>query len=145
MEDSKVSSSVKSDDSNVILNRSHETIKTSQILNGNQTSSNNRQFSSGKVMHIMTPGPKKYQNIKKSPDKEPKFIPYEPYKAAVRSIVPELSNPSVAVFKRRLSITPNCSKASSVDEDKEDVITILAQEKQVIKIIYIQSIKIFNY
>lgn len=144
MEDSKVSPSVKTNDSNVILNRPHDTIKTSQILNGNRMSSNNQQFSPGKVIHIMTPGPKKYQNIKKSPDKEPKFIPYEPYKAAVRSIVPELSNPSVAVFKRRLSTTPNCSKASSVDGDKEDVITILSQEKQV-KIIYIQCINIFNY
>lgn len=144
MEDSKVSPSIKTNGSNVILNRPHETIETSQILNCNQMSSNNRQFSPGKVIHVMAPGPKKYQNIKKSPDKEPKFIPYEPYKAAVRSIVPELSNPSVAVFKRRLSTTPNCSKASSVDEDKEDVITILSQEKQV-NIIYIQCINIFNY
>lgn len=92
---------------------------------------NGRQFCPSKVMHVMTPGPKTYQNHKKSPDKEPKFVPYEPYKAAVRSIVPELSQPAVAVFKRRLSTASNCSKASSAVEDKEDAMASLGQEKQV--------------
>lgn len=113
------------------IDRPSNIVKTNQITNGNQMSPNGRQLCPGKVMHVMTPGPKKCQNVKKSPDKEPKFVPYEPYKAAVRSIVPELSQPSIAVFKRKLSTASNCSKASNVAEDK-DVITVLAQEKQVL-------------
>ncbi|VVC45408.1 Hypothetical protein CINCED_3A019973 [Cinara cedri] len=106
--------------------------KPAQILNGNRVAPNDWKFYPGKTMYVMPPGPKKYQNIKKSPDKEPKFVPYEPYKAAVRSIVPELGQPSVAVFKRRMSTTSNCSKVSNktTEADKEDVITTLTQEKQ---------------
>lgn len=107
--------------------------KPAEILNGNRAVPIDRQFYPGKTMYVMAPGPKKYQNNKKSPDKEPKFVPYEPYKAAVRSIVPELGQPSVAVFKRRLSNASNCSKMSNntTEADREDVITNLTQEKQV--------------
>ncbi|XP_027842864.2 golgin-45 [Aphis gossypii] len=124
---------VQSKDLIVKQNKKNEIVKINQILNGNKVLSNDRQFNPNKTMHEMTPGPKKYQNIKKSPDKEPKFVPYEPYKAAVRSIVPELGQPSVAVFKRRLSTASNCSKASNVTEDRvedKDVISMLTQEKQ---------------
>lgn len=124
-------SQIQSKDLNVKQNNKNEIVKINQMLNGNKVLANDRQFHPSKTMHEMTPGPKKYQNIKKSPDKEPKFVPYEPYKAAVRSIVPELGKPSVAVFKRRLSTASNCSKVSNVTEDKEDVISMLTQEKQV--------------
>lgn len=108
-------------------------VKTDLPTNGGRASPNHRQLCPGRVMHVMTPGPRTCQNVKKSPDKEPKFVPYEPYKAAVRSIVPELSRPSsVAVFKRKLSTASSCSKASNVTEDKDAVsVTVLAQEKQV--------------
>ncbi|XP_022166560.1 golgin-45 isoform X2 [Myzus persicae] len=121
---------MQSNDLDTQQNTENEVVKPNQILNGNKVLPNDRQFHPSKTMHEMTPGPKKYQNIKKSPDKEPKFVPYEPYKAAVRSIVPELGQPSVAIFKRRLSTASNCSKVSNVTEDKEDVITMLTQEKQ---------------
>uniref|UniRef100_A0A2S2NAS9 Golgin-45 n=1 Tax=Schizaphis graminum TaxID=13262 RepID=A0A2S2NAS9_SCHGA len=135
MENSNNSSTaqVQTNNFDIKQNNANEVVKTNQILNGNKVLANDRQFHPSKTMHEMTPGPKKYQNIKKSPDKEPKFVPYEPYKAAVRSIVPELGQPSVAIFKRRLSTTSNCSKVSNVTEDKEekeDIITILTQEKQ---------------
>lgn len=133
MEDSNISTTpqVQSNNLDTQHNSTIEVVKPNQILNGNQVFGNDRQFHPSKTMHIMTPGPKTYQNIKKSPDKEPKFVPYEPYKAAVRSIVPELGQPSVAIFKRRLSTASNCSKVSNVTEEKEDVITMLTQEKQV--------------
>ncbi|XP_025204079.1 golgin-45 isoform X3 [Melanaphis sacchari] len=114
---------IKQKNENVVVKKNH-------ILNGNKVLGNDGQFHPSKTMHEMTPGPKKYQNIKKSPDKEPKFVPYEPYKAAVRSIVPELGQPSVAIFKRRLSTASNCSKTSNVTEDKEDMLTVLTQEKK---------------
>ncbi|XP_060881213.1 golgin-45 isoform X1 [Metopolophium dirhodum] len=132
MENSNSSSAaqVQSNNLDSQQNNDNEVVKPNQILNGTQVLPNDRQFHPSKTMHEMTPGPKKYQNIKKSPDKEPKFVPYEPYKAAVRSIVPELGQPSVAIFKRRLSTASNCSKVSNVTEDKEDVISMLTQEKQ---------------
>jgi len=132
MENQNVSSSVKSNGLDEKHSESDNTIKSNQILNDTQSSTTDRQFIPCKTMHVMTPGPKKYQNVKKSPDKEPKFVPYEPYKAAVRSIVPELSQPSVAIFKRRLSTVSNCSKTSNTAENKENVITLFNQEKQVI-------------
>lgn len=125
--DSSASSNNQQD---IQLLESNNVVKPNKTLNGDQTP-NNGYIYPGKTMHVMTPGPKKYQSVKKSPDKEPKFVPYEPYKAAVRSIVPELSQPSVAVFKRRLSTASNCSKISNVIDDKEDVITTLNLEKQV--------------
>lgn len=132
MEESSVSSAVQSNDVEVKHSKTNDSITpTNRIVNGNQSFSNDRQVFPGKTMHIMTPGPKTYQNIKKSPDKEPKFVPYEPYKAAVRSIVPELSQPSVAIFKRRLSTASTASKVSNAVEEKEDEIKILTQEKQV--------------
>lgn len=133
MENSNTSSAAKvqSNDLDTQQNSENEVVKPNEILNGNKVLPNDRQIRPSKTMHEMTPGPKKYQSIKKSPDKEPKFVPYEPYKAAVRSIVPELGQPSVAIFKRRLSTASNCSKVSNVTEDKEDVITMLTQEKQV--------------
>jgi len=133
MENSNNSSTaqVQSNNFDIKQNNANEVVKTNQILNGNKVLANDKQFHPCKTMHEMTPGPKKYQNIKKSPDKEPKFVPYEPYKAAVRSIVPELGKSSVAIFKRRLSTTSNCSKVSNVTEEKEDMITMLTQEKQV--------------
>lgn len=106
--------------------------KLSNMVNGGtkiSTDLMDRSCYPGKTMYVMPTGPKKYQTIKKSPDKEPKFVPYEPYKAAVRSIVPELSQPSIAVFKRRLSTTSTCSKTSNFVE--EDEITKITQEKQV--------------
>jgi hypothetical protein len=124
-------SSVQTNNLDVKLNEPNGIVKPHQILNGNRSVINDKPFSSNKNMHVMTPGPKKYQNVKKSPDKEPKFVPYEPYKAAVRSIVPELNQPSVAIIKRRLSTSSNCSKTSNLVEDKEDVITVLTQEKLV--------------
>jgi len=124
---------VQSNDLDTRQNSVNEVVKPNEILNGNKVLPNDRQIRPSKTMHEMTPGPKKYQNIKKSPDKEPKFVPYEPYKAAVRSIVPELGQPSVAIFKRRLSTASNCSKVSNATEDKEDVITMVTQEKQVKK------------
>lgn len=130
MEDTNVSLTVQSNNL-IVQNEPKDIVKPNPILNGNSTLHNDKPFHPGKIMHVMTPGPKKYQNIKKSPDKEPKFVPYEPYKAAVRCIVPELSQPSVAIFKRRLSTSSNCSKVSNIIEDKEDMITILTQEKQV--------------
>ncbi|KAL5232624.1 hypothetical protein ACI65C_000034 [Semiaphis heraclei] len=132
MENSNTSSAAKvqSNDLDTQQNSENEVVKPNEILNGNKVLPNDRQIRPSKTMHEMTPGPKKYQSIKKSPDKEPKFVPYEPYKAAVRSIVPELGQPSVAIFKRRLSTASNCSKVSNVTEDKEDVITMLTQEKQ---------------
>jgi len=133
MEDQNVSSSVKSNGLDEKHSELDNTIKSNQIINDTQSSTTDRQFIPGKTMHVMTPGPKKYQNVKKSPDKEPKFVPYEPYKAAVRSIVPELSQPSVAIFKRRLSTVSNCSKTSNTAEDKENVITLFNQEKQHLK------------
>lgn len=126
MEEAKISSVVQSKDG-----ETNDTFKPNQVANGNQILPNERQIFPGKTMHVMTPGPKTYQNVKKSPDKEPKFVPYEPYKAAVRSIVPELSQPPAAIFKRRLSTASNCSKASNAVEEKECEITMLAQEKQV--------------
>jgi len=135
MENSKTSSAaqVQSNNLDTQQNSENEVVKPNEVLNRNKVLPNERQLHPNKTMHEMTPGPKKYQNIKKSPDKEPKFVPYEPYKAAVRSIVPELGQPSVAIFKRRLSNASNCSKVSNVTEDKEDVITMLTQEKQVKK------------
>lgn len=139
MSDSSSSSTEQSNNLGIKPNEPKDSIKHNSVLNGNQTTSNGGHIYPGKTMHIMSPGPKTYQNIKKSPDKEPKFVPYEPYKAAVRSIVPELSQPSVAVFKRRLSTASNCSKVSNIMvDDKEDVITMLGQEKKVNK--YINSI-----
>lgn len=134
MEDTSASSSVQTSNLDEKHNEPNGIVKPHQILNGNRAVINDKQFYSIKNMHVMTPGPKKYQNVKKSPDKEPKFVPYEPYKAAVRSIVPELNQPSVAIFKRRLSTSSNCSKISNLiedKEDKEDVITVLTQEKLV--------------
>lgn len=135
MEDASVSPTTVQSNS---LDEKHDepkvTVKPHPIFNGNRAAVNDKQFYSNKNMHVMTPGPKKYQNVKKSPDKEPKFVPYEPYKAAVRSIVPELTQPTVAIFKRRLSTSSNCSKTSNAIEDKEekeDEITVLTQEKQV--------------
>jgi len=141
MENSNTSSDaqVQSNNLDTQQNNENEVVKPNQVLNGNKVLPNDRQFHPSKTMHEMTPGPKKYQNIKKSPDKEPKFVPYEPYKAAVRSIVPELGQPSVAIFKRRLSTASNCSKVSNVTEDKEDVITMLTQEKQVKKLILLYA------
>ncbi|XP_015377134.1 PREDICTED: golgin-45 [Diuraphis noxia] len=132
MENSNTSSAaqVQSNDLDKQQGSENEVVKPKEIFNGNKVLPNDRQIHPSKTMHEMTPGPKRYQNIKKSPDKEPKFVPYEPYKAAVRSIVPELGQPSVAIFKRRLSTASNCSKVSNVNEDKEDVITMLTQEKQ---------------
>lgn len=127
-----VSSAIQSNSLEAV--KSKDAVTVNHTLNGNQqvlSPPGDRHFHPVKTMHVMTPGPKKYQSIKKSPDKEPKFVPYEPYKAAVRSIVPELSQPSVAVFKRKLSTASNCSKGSNVFEDKEDMITALSQEKQV--------------
>jgi len=138
MENSNIPSTAKvqSNDLDKKQNSVKEVVKPNQILNGNQVLTHDRHIHASKTMHEMTPGPKKYQNIKKSPDKEPKFVPYEPYKAAVRSIVPELGQPSVAIFKRRLSTASNCSKASNATENnKEDMISMLTQEKQVIKLI----------
>lgn len=142
MEDSNVPSPVPLNDDSGSKKQdggSGESIdKPAQTVNGgNRAVPNDRKFYPGKTMHVMTPGPKKYQHIKRSPDKEPKFVPYEPYKAAVRSIVPELGKPSVAVFKRRLSTASNCSKVSNniAETDKEDVITNLTREKQVIDLI----------
>lgn len=132
MEESSVSSAVQSNSNEVKYSETNDAVKpTNRIVNGNQTFSSDRQVFPGKTMHVMTPGPKTYQNVKKSPDKEPKFVPYEPYKAAVRSIVPELSQPSVAVFKRRLSTTSTASKVSNAVEEKEDEIKMLSLEKQV--------------
>lgn len=132
MEESSVSSAVQSNSIEVKHNETNDTVKpTNRIVNGNPTFPNDRQVFPGKTMHVMTPGPKTYQNVKKSPDKEPKFVPYEPYKAAVRSIVPELSQPSVAIFKRRLSTTSTASKVSNAVEEKEDEIKMLSLEKQV--------------
>lgn len=131
MEESSVSSAVQTNNIEVKHSETNDTLKSNRIVNGNQAFSNDRQIFPGKTMHVMTPGPKTYQNVKKSPDKEPKFVPYEPYKAAVRSIVPELSQPSVAIFKRRLSTTSNASKVSNAVEEKEDEIKMLTQEKQV--------------
>ncbi|XP_050532258.1 golgin-45 [Daktulosphaira vitifoliae] len=108
--------------------------KFDNMVNGGRKLSSDlidRSCYPGKTMYVMSPGPKKYQTIKKSPDKEPKFVPYEPYKAAVRSIVPELSQPSIAVFKRRLSTTSSCSKISNFVE--EDELTKLTQEKQALE------------
>lgn len=131
MEGTNVSSAIQSNNLDAQHVEPNDAVKMNQTLNGSQQAlPSDRHFHPGKTMYVMTPGPKKYQNIKKSPDKEPKFVPYEPYKAAVRSIVPELSQPSVAVFKRKLSTASNCSKGSNVFEDKEDMITVLAQEKQ---------------
>lgn len=113
-------------------------------LSNGRLLSNDQKFYPGKTMHVMTPGPKTYSSNKKSPDKELKFVPYEPYKAAVRSIVPELSQPS-AIFKRRLSTSSNCSKLSNKAEEKEDMITILSQEKQVIVIGTYFCLSIFYY
>ncbi|XP_050436982.1 golgin-45 [Adelges cooleyi] len=107
-------------------------LKTCQTVNGERQLSNSlssRQCYPGKTMHVITPGSKTYHSIKKSPDKEPKFVPYEPYKAAVRSIVPELTQP--IVFKRRLSTTSTCSKASNTVE--EDVLVKLVTEKQTLE------------
>lgn len=146
MEDTSVSPSVQTNELGEKHDEPNNTVKPHQILNGSQTVINDKQFYSNKNMHVMTPGPKKYQNIKKSPDKEPKFVPYEPYKAAVRSIVPELNQPSVAIFKRRLSTSSNCSKTSNIVEDKEekeDEITVLTQEKLVKRIKFISISIIF--
>lgn len=137
MEDSNVPPSLRLNDDSGSEKQdagSGESDKPAPIMNGgNRAVSNDRKFYPGKTMHVMTPGPKQYQNIKRSPDKEPKFVPYEPYKAAVRSIVPELGKPSVAVFKRRQSTASNCSKVSNntAEADKEDVITNLTREKLV--------------
>lgn len=140
MEESSVSSAVQSNSIEVKHSETNDTVKpTNRIANGNQTFPNDRQVFPGKTMHVMTPGPKTYQNVKKSPDKEPKFVPYEPYKAAVRSIVPELSQPSVAVFKRRLSTTSTASKVSNAVEEKEDEIKMLSLEKQVKFVIILYS------
>jgi len=145
MEGTNASSAVQSNDlADVQHVEPKDTVRANQVFNGNQTLPNDRHFHPGKTMHVMTPGPKKYQNVKKSPDKEPKFVPYEPYKAAVRSIVPELSEPSVAIFKRRLSTASMCSRGSNTIEDKEDVITALAQDKQVHNMTD-RSWFIFNY
>lgn len=129
----KIPSSVQSDNDLCSKhNKSNGIGKPTHMLNGVQSAHHNQHFHPSKTMHLITPGPIKYQNIKKSPDKEPKFVPYEPYKAAVRSIVPELSQPSVAVFRRKLSTSSTCSKVSNTIEDnKEDMITTLSQEKQV--------------
>lgn len=135
MEDSNVSSAVQLNDSNSTNIESKDAHKPTKALSSNQPLTNGQHFHPSKTMHVMTPGPKQYSNFKKSPDKDLKFVPYEPYKAAVRSIVPELSQPSVAIFKRRLSSASNCSKLSNKVEDKEDVITMLTQEKQVIMMI----------
>lgn len=141
MENSNSSSAaqVQSNDLDTQQKNDNEVVKSNHVLNGTQVLPSEKQFHPSKTMHEMTPGPKKYQNIKKSPDKEPKFVPYEPYKAAVRSIVPELGQPSVAIFKRRLSTASNCSKVSNVTEDKEDVISMLTQEKQVKKLILLNT------
>jgi len=111
--------------------KSTDTVDANRTFNGNGTLPNDLRFHHDKTMHVMVPGPKKHQTVKKSSDKEPKFVPYEPYKAAIRSIVPELSQPSVAIFKRKLSTASNCSKGSNMIEDKEDAIVTLTNEKQV--------------
>lgn len=131
MDDSNDPSTIQSNNVDTKHNQPNDAVKSNLVLNGNQIFNSNHQLYPGKTVYEMTPGPKKYQNIKKSPDKEPKFVPYEPYKAAVRSIVPELSQPSVAIFKRRLSTASNCSKVSNIAEDKENVIETLTQEKRV--------------
>lgn len=140
MEDSNVSAAGQLNDLDPNELEPRDTVK----LNSDQSLSNGLNFHPSKTLHVMTPGPKTYSSNKKSPDKELKFVPYEPYKAAVRSIVPELSQPS-AVFKRRLSTASNCSKASNKVEEKEDVITILTQEKQVIIILLFNKIFFIIY
>lgn len=132
MDDLNGLSTVQSNHEDTKHNQPNDVVKPNVVLNGNQIFHSNHQFYPGKTVFEMTPGPKQYQNIKKSPDKEPKFVPYEPYKAAVRSIVPELSQPSIAIFKRRLSTASNCNKISNISEDKEEVIEMLTQEKLVI-------------